>query len=134
MRANDLGAIPADLAILARRFAAWRRVRPFGARIPDPLWAEAVLLARRHGLSRTAVTLGLGYYALKKRLGTAAASRSRPLELVARPTFVELPPPTAGSAECVIEFEKAGGARLRIHLQGGVPDLAALARGFWESP
>jgi hypothetical protein len=38
------------------------------------------------------------------------------------------------TTECVIEFEKASGARLRIRLPGTPsPDLVALGRSFWET-
>jgi hypothetical protein len=38
------------------------------------------------------------------------------------------------TTECVIELEKASGARLRIRLPGApTPDLAALSRSFWET-
>ena len=50
-------------------------------------------------------------------------------------TFVELAPPvSSGAAECILELENAGGAKMRIHLKGVVtPDLVALSRSFWSS-
>jgi hypothetical protein len=48
---------------------------------------------------------------------------------------VELLPggPPASRPECLIEVEEPGGAKLRIHLQGGdFPDVAALTRAFRE--
>jgi hypothetical protein len=58
-------------------------------------------------------------------------------------TFIELPPPVSvdsgkggsGSCECTLELEDAGGAKLRVHLQGiAAPDLAALCRSFRSCP
>jgi hypothetical protein len=122
-------SIPKPLAQGRDRFLAWRRTREVGTRIPDRLWQLAVKLAGTHGLSRTASVLGLDYYALKKR----AELRDSDARSTRSP-FVELsmaPPGTSG--ECVIEFEDAAGARMRVHLKGyDAPDLVALGRGFWN--
>jgi hypothetical protein len=47
--------------------------------------------------------------------------------------FLELAPiGRAGSAECILELEDAGGAKMRVHLKGFEgPDLTALTRTFW---
>jgi len=52
------------------------------------------------------------------------------------PTFVELPASTLATAagECILEFEKPEGSKLRVHLKGvQVPDLLALGAGFWNA-
>jgi hypothetical protein len=96
--------------------------------------------ARRHGLSRTAIALKLGYYTLKERMEQSGSTRERWPAAAVRPTFVELPsvqamPALGAPRACVVEFEKAGGSRMRIALPGAdIPDLVALARGFCESP
>ena len=117
--------MPAALARLERRFAAWRKSRSVGERIPEPLWRAASQVAAEHGLNRTASVLRLDYYSLKKRV-----DRSRP----SRASFVELPPPTFPvTNECVIEMEDSRGARMRVHLKGqNVPDLLPLSRLFWD--
>ena len=114
------------LAQLARRFAAWRQGHAFGARIPEPLWDAAAALAVEHGISRTATTLKLGYYDLKKRVDRKGSI----------PAFVELSPPMLSAPSvCTIELEKRDGSRMRIELKGASPaDLAAVSRSFWESP
>ena len=50
-------------------------------------------------------------------------------------TFVELAPlASAGVSECLLEFENAGGAKLRTYLNYvAVPDLTALSRSFWSA-
>jgi hypothetical protein len=75
--------------------------------------------------------LKLDYYSLKKRAD--AASRSVPT-----PTFVELPSAalsvSSASSECVIEWEDAAGARMRVHVKGqNLPDVLALSRSFWNA-
>ncbi len=124
-----------DMARTARQFAQWRRTHSYGSRIPTVLWDSAVDLAVQHGLSRTATTLKLGYYDLKKRLAERPAAVALPQNRVALPSFVELTAaPPGSSCECTIELEKRDGSRMRIELKGvSVPDLAAVSRTFWES-
>jgi len=108
-----------------------------------------VKLAGVYGVCRTARTLGLDYYSLKQRVEAGEAHRrirpttSRGWPAPAGARFVELPP-LAGAAElaartadrlpeCLLEFERADGAKLRVHLKGAAaPDLAALGRSFWD--
>ncbi len=127
----------ADLVRGAARFADWRQGRKVGARIPTALWELAVKLAERHGVSRTAQALRVGYYSLQERVEARrlASVTSAAVEQAMSPTFVELPAAPLGAAcECSIEFEKPCGAKLRVQLRGPqLPDLAALGREFWES-
>lgn len=101
-----------------------------GDRIPESLWQLAAKLVAVHGLARTATTLKLDYYSLKKHAESVGAE----LLVANAPTFVELPAPLAATGECVIEFEHVSGARMRVHLKGyNMPDLAALGRSFWNA-
>jgi hypothetical protein len=126
--------VPADLLRVAKRFAKWRERHEVGTRIPEPLWRAAVELAERHGVCRTATALKLGYYALKERveertLAAVNAGQSSP-----RSAFVELPPASVSSSDCVIEFEKGSGWKMSVHLKGiPLPDLVALAHSFWDA-
>ena len=129
--------IPASPELLERarqRFERWRHLPKADRRIPEVLWAAAVEAAGRHGVSRTALTLGLSYQALKQRLEAASTSPG-PCTREGGATFVELlPPALAGAAECVVELEDHHGAKMRIRLRGtGTPDLATLARAFLGS-
>jgi hypothetical protein len=126
--------ISADLAQAAARFDQWRRSALSTGRIPDSLWNLAAELAHEHGVSRTASTLRLGYYDLKKRVAERAAFAQAGSRGTVADGFVELNPAAlAMPCQCTIEFEKPCGSRLRIELQGSVPDLEALGRSFWES-
>ena len=119
--------IPASLARGQDRFEAWRGARAVRTRIPDQLWKLAVKLAVAHGLNRTAKTLKLDYYSLKRRVEAKRDTTA------AAPAFVELAPPMTASGECIVEFEDGTGASMRIHLRGcDVPDLVALSRSFWS--
>jgi hypothetical protein len=125
---------PAEIEAARRRFAQWREGRKSGSAIPEPLWAEAVELAGRFGISRIARALGLGYYSLKERVEPRTACPAASPPAAGAPAFVELAAgPRAGTAECLLEWEDADGAKMRLHLKGvETPVLAALSRSFWE--
>ncbi len=58
----------------------------------------------------------LDYTRLKQRLLGAAPQRESP-----QPTFVELVRPPAELEGCVIEFESAQGAKMRVQWKSNVP-------------
>ena len=128
MRSRKHAEVPASLTRLGQRFVAWRKTRVPGERIPESLWNSAVKLAAKYGVNPTARVLKLDYYSLKKR--SDAVSRSVPGS-----TFVELPSAAVSvSSECVIEWEDATGARMRVHVKGqNLPDVLALSRSFWNA-
>ena len=126
-------ATPSDFSAacfrVQRKLMHWRQGHRRGARIPEELWREAAELASAHGINRIARALRLDYYSLQKRAAATTRSGMR------APEFVELLPDglPASRPACLIEVEEPGGAKLRIHLQGGeLPDVAALTRGFRE--
>ncbi len=128
MRRRKQSEVPAPLARLGQRFVTWRKTRSPGARIPTSLWNSAVKMAAKYGVSPTARVLRLDYYSLKKRVDESSCS-------VPTSTFVELPSAALSvSSECVIEWEDATGARMRVYVKGqNVPDLLALSRSFWDA-
>ena len=97
------------------------------------MWALAVRLAGGHGVSRTALALGLDYYPLRKPLeavaGQEAEARRRGVGLV------ELPPTTLpGSAACELDLVDGRGSRLRIQLRdGAAARVEAVARALWQA-
>jgi hypothetical protein len=97
------------------------------ASIPDELWAAAVEVARKEGVSRTSTELRVEWNHLKRRM--AAASSPEPVP----PAFVELVAPRGQSIpECAIELEGRRG-KIRIQLRGtGTADLATLSRMLWD--
>jgi hypothetical protein len=125
--------LPARLERLRRRFEHWRGAHRARSRIPKPLWDSAVKMAGTYGLNQTARTLRLDYYALKKRVNRSGVAIADPgQEGVA--AFLELtPPPFAGTCECTLDLEDAGGAKMRVQLRSStMPDLAAISRSFWN--
>jgi hypothetical protein len=128
MRTGRRIELPEDLARARSRFQAWRERRT-GRRIPQQLWALAVRLVSRHGVSRTAAALGLDYCSLKKQADSGASEPES-----SRPAFVELPPPVVLTRQCQFELDNGLGATLRLHLVGyDAADVAALARSFWNA-
>ena len=119
-----------QLFTVHRRLERWRQTHRQRCPIPETLWIASANLAREFGLSRTAKALRLDYYALKKRLDALVP----PVPVESR--FVELVPPSSVvAAECIVEMEHPGGAKMRIHVQGvTVPDVAeVLSRTFWSA-
>ena len=141
MRTRTPRHLPARLEGLRRRFDRWRWTRKGRSRIPEALWTAAVKAAGTYGLHRTAQTLRLDYYTLKRRLEAGGSHRVSGGKVASRhlsdpqavATFVELGRPASGSArECILELADPGGAKIRVHLKGcEAPDLAALSRSFW---
>jgi hypothetical protein len=141
MRSKQTHDVPARLAVVGRRFERWRGTHRARSRIPNSLWTAAVKMAQGYGIHRTARTLRINYYALKKRVEEASAASPDTSQRVAATTFLELAPPVNyglarvpdGPCECTLELEDTLGAKMRVHLKGiEAPDLAALSRSFWN--
>ena len=127
---NDTIPLPVPLRRAEEQFQRWRKARQRGTPIPERLWSLAIELAATYGVCKTASTLKLDYYGLKRRLGesTSAAAADQA-------AFLEIPSaPLATAGECLIECENSAGARMRIHVKGiALSDLAALSRSLWSA-
>jgi hypothetical protein len=112
------------------RFEGWRQNRKGKAAIPDELWATAVEVARKEGVSRTSTELRVEWNHLKRRMAAASGASPKP----APPTFVELVPPKARPLpECTLELEGRRG-KLRIQLKNASASfVATLTRELLES-
>ena len=134
MNARKTGDLPGDLENTRRRLEQWRQRHQAPTPLRESLWDEAVKLARRYGVSRTARALGVAYYSLKDRVEREAVSSAAACPARSEAAFLELAvSPGTGAGECILEWEDAGGGKMRVHLKGvEVPDLVALSRSFWE--
>jgi hypothetical protein len=123
--------IPEPILQLQRQLDQFRSTRPRRTKLPGPLWQAAVELARQHGIYPVAHPLRLDYMQLKKRLGGVPDARRKKT----KPAFVELiTPHPATLEECVIEFESAGGSKMRIQWKAATPpDWADLLRAWRET-
>jgi hypothetical protein len=126
--------LPRRLQSVRRRIERWRQTRKVRSAIPDALWAVAVRMANVYGMNRTARALRLNYYGLKKRVEQQVVAATDVAAMKGAVPFIELAPlASTGHCECLLELEKAGGARMRIQLKGvAAPDLAALSQAFWN--
>lgn len=128
MGTSERVGLSGDLVRGRNRFRAWRERRTGDGRIPRRLWALAVRLAKRHGISRTAIALRLDYYSLKKQVEAAASQPSS-----SPAAFVELPAPVIGK-QCVFELDTGVGTSRRVQLVGyDAAEVATLARSFWSA-
>jgi hypothetical protein len=119
-------AFPADLRRAQQQFASWRESRSGRTRIPESLWMLAVKMASQHGLSRTSMVLKVGYYSLKKRV-----ERSSGPAKPESPTFIELPPASHATPECVIECFADQTCHVRIQLRGySAADVVSVSRSL----
>jgi len=112
------------------RFETWRQNRKGKAAIPDELWATAVEVARKEGVSRTSTELRVEWNHLKRRMAAARGAAPKPVP----PAFVELVAPRPHRLpECIIELECRRG-KLRIQLKNASASyLATLSRDLLES-
>ena len=74
----------------------------------------AVRLAGEYGVSRTASTLSLDYYALKERVSAIDENKTS----TADSAFIELLANVSAGRECVITYEDGAGTSVRLHLVG----------------
>src|ERR1017187_5243513 len=99
------------------RFEEWRQKRRGKAAIPDELWATAVEVARKEGVSRTSTELRVEWNHLKRRMAAASGTSRR----TAPPAFMELvASATPLLPECTIELEGRRG-NLRAERQLRAP-------------
>jgi hypothetical protein len=114
---------------LRQQLAAWRQGHSH-QRTPEPVWQEAVQLARALGISRVAQALRLNYTGLKRRF----TSRRAPSP--SAPAFVEVkcPPPVVpvSIGECRICLQDAAGGQMSVVMAtADTAVLGELAQVFW---
>jgi hypothetical protein len=121
--------VPEAIIQLQTQLDQWRSAQKGRTKLPESFWQAAVGLAREYGLFRTADPLRLDYMRLKKRL----ADSTGPPRKQPRAAFVELVARPADLQECVIEFESAGRAKIRIQWKSvAPPDWVGLLRAWRE--
>jgi hypothetical protein len=121
----------AALQQLAEQFTHWRQSRrtPYGPRIPEALWTEAIRLGQILPLSRVAKALHLKPYALKRRSGLGKSLAPPPAQDL---PFVEVTLGAHRAATTEVEIQRPDGMRLRITYHDTAPALTALVHTFLE--
>ena len=129
MAVSARGGLPLALVRARDQLQAWRCRRRVGERVPRRLWALAVRLVKRYGVSRTATALRLDYYSLKER---AEAGADEPQSK--SPAFIELPSPVVAGKHCLLELDNGAGISMRLQLVGyDAAAVEALARRLWNA-
>ena len=120
--------IPEALVPLQQQFQQFRATHPPRSKLPHEFWASATELAKQHGLYTVAHAPRLDYVGLRKRVAGSVRRRRK----AARPRFVELIAPNSPKLdECIIEFESARGAKMRIQWKAAAPpDWAGLLQAW----
>ena len=124
----------AEIALqqLAEQFSHWRQSRrtPYGPRIPEALWTEAIRLVQVLPLTRVAKALRLKPPALKRRSSVGTTLAPPPTREV---PFVEVSLGAPRSATAEVEIQRPDGTRLRITYRDPAPGLTALVQTFLET-
>lgn len=116
---------------LAEQFSAWRQSRrtPYGPRIPEALWTEAIRLVQVLPVTRVAKALHLKPHALKRRSGISLTTAIPPAREL---PFVEVSLGARRTATTEVEIQRPDGMRLRITYGDTTPALTSLVQTFLE--
>ena len=100
---------------LRQQVENWRKSKGSNEKMPEPLWAEAIELAKIYGVSPVQRILRIDYRGLERRaLGiNKPAAKQRP---AGQPSFIELPSLPARRAEHLVELED--GTLILCHMSG----------------
>lgn len=113
--------VPAEMKATLAKFQSWRETRPSRAtRIPEALWAEATLLARRLGCYPVGQTLRLNYNELRRRVGMTPGPVTPVIP--EPPAFVALPGADFLGEEGpgpVVEVTRPDGGRMVLRWPAG---------------
>ena len=131
MNRKSTAPIPEAITQLQHQLEQFRSTQAGRTKLPESLWQAAVELARQHGIYAVAHPLRLDYTRLKQRLNGIPSRPRGP----AKPAFVELIGSGATTLPgCVIEFESAGGGKMRVQWKAAIPpDWVSLLRAWHET-
>lgn len=132
MRRKKRTVLPKNVNRLRSRIERWRGTRRKRSPMPAELWAEAVSLARSHGVYRIASELRIGYESLRKRVaiepdaGRASSAGFVEVEGAQLVGAFE-------SARTVVEFSDVDGAKFVVRLSDREElNVVGLAEAFWK--
>ena len=126
--------VPAEVQALAQRLERYRKSPQRQRRLPESLWSQAAVLAKRYGAGRVQEALRLNYVDLKRRM-TQRAPVSLPASF--SPAFVELGRAALGTPQsggATVELQDQTGRKLTVRLAASQEgDLLALVRALWST-
>lgn len=118
---------------LLQQVENWRKAKGKNEKMPEPLWKEAIGLAKVYGVSPVQRILRIDYRGLERRaLGILKpAAKVGP---VGRPSFIELPSLPARRAEHQVELEDGTGRKLSLKIAAGhLAEVLPVVQSFWSS-
>ncbi len=125
------------LGAVQRKLSRWREQHGGrGHPIPAELWTLAVEVAAIKGVNTTARALGVDRARLARRVERsvgAPVAQTGPAAEVGTTAFVEVDTHSVfARGQTVVRLTRRDGEQLEIAVEGGVVDVAAVARAFWE--
>ena len=118
-----------------RRSERWRWARVKRSPMPPELWTAATELARELGAYRVAQELGVGYGALKDRLGADGESSAREAKAFVEIDGASLFSAAPATARGEVELADVSGTKMVIRLGvGQAVDVAAVLAAFRTVP
>ena len=118
---------------LLQQVENWRKSKGMNEKMPEPLWKEAIGLAKVYGVSPVQRILRIDYRGLERRaLGIVkSASKAGP---VGRPSFIELPSLPARRVDHLVELEDGTGRKLSLKIAAGhLAEVLPVVQSFWSS-
>lgn len=131
---NEPNFSATDIHELRQQLNSWRQRQRGRPHLPGSLWQSAAALARAHGVSYVARSLGISFYRVQ-RLVNESVAQAAPLPV--HPSgFVELKltaPPASGTSRGTVELVSGPNRRLLIHTGADPAAWVALAEAFWKA-
>jgi hypothetical protein len=125
----------AKVGRVRQRIEVWRRTRAKRSPMPQELWTAATELARELGAYRVAQELGVGYGALKDRLGADGESSAREAKAFVEIDGASLFSAAPATARGEVELADVSGTKMVIRLGvGQAVDVAAVLAAFRTVP
>ena len=101
--------------------------------MPEPLWEEAIALAKVYGVSPVQRILRIDYRGLERRALGIIKPAAKAAGRAAAPKFVELPCLPSRRPEHLVELEDSTGRKLSLKVAAGyLAEVLPLAQAFWR--
>jgi len=114
---NQLPVFPTPtLSEVQTKFSFWRKDKTNGRRIPEELWASAVMLNPKYSIRKILRALSLSHAELKKRVAAEKTPQNDNNKTLQHFMTIDVPP--THPAECIVEMEHHNGNKMKMHFKG----------------
>jgi hypothetical protein len=132
--------LPKPITKLSTKVNNWRAKRKCLCPMPEELWSEAVVLAKKYGISPVARGAGLAHDSVKRRVNGDFTSKpkttTKTKNLPLNPAFIELPMSSLSNQEtesAVLELRDAQGRLLTVRISANaLSKLSEVATTLWS--